>query len=306
MNSSPLVSVAIPAYKATYLRETIDCILNQTYKNIELIVVDDNSPYGIKDIVSQYNDERISYYRNPKNLGKGNPVPNWNKCLSYAKGEFFCLICDDDLYAPDFIETMLGLADKFPDCHVFRARAHFIDKEGKETDKYSTPPEWESMDDYLWHAFKGFRSQTISEFFYRTKRIKECGGYAIIPLAWYADYLSIFEFSKEGGIASTYRTLVSFRLSGENISSQDNQNIITKIEATNEFVDKVTRLIHELPQTDFNRDYLVGLLHYRTRINTKWSLRHARIPLLLRIWSRKKELRVNSSTLFYALFHPLK
>lgn len=306
MSSSPLVSVAIPAYKATYLRETIDSVLSQTYKNIELIVVDDNSPNGIEAIVCQFNDERITYYKNSQNLGKGNPVPNWNKCLSYANGEYFCLICDDDIYAPDFIETMLSLVEKFPNCDVFRARARFIDRDGKETDKYAAPPEWESMDDYLWHTFKGYRSQTISEFFYRTRRIKSCGGYALIPLAWYADYLSIFEFSKEGGIASTYKTLVSFRLSGENISSQDDQNIITKIEATNVFVDKVTQLIKDIPQTEFNKDYLVGLLHYRTQINTKWSIRHASIALLWKIWRRKKELRVHSSTIIYALFHPMR
>ena len=306
MPSTPLVTVAIPAYKDKYLYDTIQCVVNQTYKNIEIIIVDDASPNDIESVVNKFNDERISYHRNAQNLGKENPAHNWNKCLSYANGEFFCLLCDDDIYSPTFVESMLNLADKFSDCSVFRARACFIDRNGNETDRYPAPPEWESMEDYMWHTFKGYRTQTISEFFYRTNRLRECGGYALLPLAWYADYLSIFSFASDGGIASTYMKLVSFRQSGDNISSQDDKNIITKIEATNDYVDAVTQLIRKIDTTDSERDYLVNLLYYRTGIHTKWSIRHAGVAELWKIWRRRKNLRIRPSLVLYALFHPLK
>lgn len=65
-----LVSIGIPAYKATYLKEAIDSVLNQTYTKFELIIVNDKSPENIEEIISTYNDKRIRYYKNEDNLGK--------------------------------------------------------------------------------------------------------------------------------------------------------------------------------------------------------------------------------------------
>ena len=129
MHKNELVSIVIPAYKATYLKETIESALQQTYSNIEVIVVNDKSPYDISSIVRSFNDRRIRYYENEENIGGKDLVAQWNRCLSYAKGEYFCLLCDDDIYTPTFVEEMLRLAEKYPNCNVFRGRAVVIDKE---------------------------------------------------------------------------------------------------------------------------------------------------------------------------------
>ena len=52
-------SILIPAYKETFLKECIDSILNQTYSDFEIIIVNDNSPYKLDDIIHTYNDSRI-------------------------------------------------------------------------------------------------------------------------------------------------------------------------------------------------------------------------------------------------------
>lgn len=85
-------TIAIPAYKSDFLKECIESILNQTFQDFELIIIDDASPYPIREIISQFNDPRISYYRNKTNSGAINVVDNWNKCLSLAQGEYFCLM----------------------------------------------------------------------------------------------------------------------------------------------------------------------------------------------------------------------
>lgn len=71
-----LVSIAIPAYKERYLAEAIDSALGQDYTNIELIIVNDHSPSDLKSIVKKYNDKRIKYYENKRNLGKRSIVNN--------------------------------------------------------------------------------------------------------------------------------------------------------------------------------------------------------------------------------------
>ncbi|MCF0195763.1 MAG: glycosyltransferase family 2 protein [Bacteroidaceae bacterium] len=302
----PLVSIAVPTYKPTFLREAVESLLSQTYSNLEIIVVNDRSPHDIDTIMSSFRDERIHYYVNEKNLGAENPAHNWNKCLSLAMGDFFCLLCDDDIYASDYVETMLSLAADNPRCNVFRARACYINREGKETDWYPSSPYFETSLDYMWHTFKGVRKQTISEFFYRTSHIKQCGGYALLPLAWYADYLSIFTLAMEGGIVSTYEKLVKFRLSGENISSQDDRNTITKIHATNQFIDAVVKLLAVNNVEKSLSDTLVALMLWHTNQNTKYSLEHAPRRVLWSLWRKSKRYRLRRSMIWKAFLHHKK
>ena len=62
-------SVTVPAYKAQFLSECIDSILAQTYKNFELIIVNDVSPQDLDSIVKRYDDPRIRYYKNKEATG---------------------------------------------------------------------------------------------------------------------------------------------------------------------------------------------------------------------------------------------
>jgi len=233
MSHSPLVSIAIPAYKATYLKQAIDSVLAQTFTDWELIIVNDKSPEPISEIVESYADYRIRYYVNETNIGNDDPAVNWNKCLSYARGEFFALLCDDDYYEPSFLEEMLALAAKYPNVSVFRSRTKLIDENNQVLDYYPSAPEWESCLDYLWHKVSIVRRQTISEFLLRRKHIVSLGGYAQLPKAWFADEISIYRFSEENGIASTNLFLARFRNSRLNISGHNNRNIRQKVEACN-------------------------------------------------------------------------
>jgi len=62
-------SVTVPAYKAQFLSECIDSILAQTYKNFEVIIVNDASPHDLDSIVKKYDDPRIHYYKNKVGFG---------------------------------------------------------------------------------------------------------------------------------------------------------------------------------------------------------------------------------------------
>ena len=76
---TPLVSFVLPAYKASWISEAIDSILAQTYHNIELIIVNDQSPEPIREIVAQYDDPRIRYYENEENIGGQEPCCSMGK-----------------------------------------------------------------------------------------------------------------------------------------------------------------------------------------------------------------------------------
>ena len=107
--SSPLVSVCIPTYRgAAFLAATIDSVLEQSYRNFELWILDDNSPDDTQAIVSRYPDPRIKYIRNTENLG---PERNWNRCLQLAQGEYFKLLPHDDLLAANCLDEQVSVLE---------------------------------------------------------------------------------------------------------------------------------------------------------------------------------------------------
>lgn len=218
-----LVSIAIPAYKDKYLSEAIESVLSQDYENIELVIVNDASPDDIDLIIDSYGDKRIRYYKNKKNLGKHGITNNWNKCLEYARGEYFVLLCDDDVLMPNFVSEMLKLVEKYPSCNVFHARKYIKHSNVNKLELEDMWPLFELGSDYCDHFFRGQRKHTVSEFLYRTDHIKKIK-YQNFPVGFYSDNVSLMLFSKDGGIVSSQEPLMIFRESDIHISSNPKYN----------------------------------------------------------------------------------
>ena len=109
MTSGPLVSVCIPTYRgAAFIRATIDSVLQQSYANLEVWVVDDKSPDDTEAIVRDIHDDRVRYVRNEANLG---PNGNWNRCLELASGTYYKLLPHDDLLAPGSIAEHVAILE---------------------------------------------------------------------------------------------------------------------------------------------------------------------------------------------------
>lgn len=281
-----MVSVLLPAFKAKYLSEAIMSVLSQTHEDFELIIVNDKSPEDLTSIVSLFDDYRIRYFINEENIGAKDLVANWNYCLSLARGEYFCLICDDDVYEPTFIEEMLSLANQYPHCNVFRSGVSIIDKNAKVYDYYPSSPSWESSEDYIWHVLRGYRCQTITEWFYRRDPILHQGGFVSFPLAWYSDFISIFKFSTEGGIASTAKRLVTFRMSGDNITSKHNMHTLKKMEAACLFENELADMIIS---NKYDKDILLSLLRKYMFKKKTYELGTCSFSDLIRLYHSRKE-----------------
>lgn len=297
-SEAPLVSVAIPAYKIDYLREAIQSVLSQSYSNFELIIVDDCSPNNITCLLDEFDDSRIKYFRNQRNLGSKDPSQNWNQCLKYSHGDFFCLLCDDDVYDKDFIEEMLTLASLYPECNVFRSRVKIVDEVcHKVIDFYPSSPSWESCEDYIWHVCKGKRCQTISEWMLRMQHIKACGGYFNLPYAWGADYVSIYRFALDGGIASTTKLLVSYRKSPKAISSQLDEKGLDKLRANYMRRQAVCSLVLDSPSS-FDFEKLIG---ERKIMEDMLLLTNMKFRDLLLVFSRRAKYEICLSTIVSAI-----
>ena len=104
MNIIPKISIVLPTYNgAAYVLQSISSCLNQTYKNIELIVVDDGSTDDTASIVRTIRDPRLYYLRNTHNMGLPRSL---NSGFSGTTGEFLTWTSDDNFYALDALEKM--------------------------------------------------------------------------------------------------------------------------------------------------------------------------------------------------------
>lgn len=105
-NSLKLVSIILPTYNGLdYLRQSIDSCLNQTYKNIELLIVDDGSGERTVQIIKSYNDRRIKYIRHKKNLGLPGAL---NTGFAASHGDYLTWTSDDNFYALNAIDKMVS------------------------------------------------------------------------------------------------------------------------------------------------------------------------------------------------------
>lgn len=107
----PLVSILIPVYnRKEYVVQAIKSALAQTYKNIEVIISDNNSTDGTWEVLEDWgmSDSRLHIFRNKKNIG---PVRNWKRCIDEAKGQYIKILWSDDWMEPTFIEKAINIFD---------------------------------------------------------------------------------------------------------------------------------------------------------------------------------------------------
>jgi len=238
----PLVSVGVPIVKSDFLEKCLNCIFHQTYSNIEVIIInnakDPQEGDKIETILTRFKDNKIRYFRNDTQLPI---IENWNKTLFLSNGSFFAILCDDDYWEPDFIETMMSLAMKYPGVNIFHSRCLIINENDEPIDITPICPEYEDVTDFIYHRIKGFRLQYLSDFFVRAGAIKGISGFFPVPDGWGSDDLTWFHLSLTGGIVYSSKTLCHYR---ENPASVTNtMKSKNKILATEIYINGIIDII---------------------------------------------------------------
>jgi glycosyltransferase involved in cell wall biosynthesis len=129
MTNVPPITVLLAVYNGqTYLREAIDSILNQTYRDFELLVIDDGSKDQTLPILREYEkrDPRVRLVSRP-NKGLTNTL---NEGLELARGEFLARMDADDLCLPTRFEKQIAYLREHPDCVLLGSRVLLMDPEG--------------------------------------------------------------------------------------------------------------------------------------------------------------------------------
>lgn len=223
-------SITIPAYKQKYLYEAIESCLAQTYKDFELIIVDDASPEDLKSVVDRCQDSRIRYYRNEKNCGALHVVDNWNICLGYTKGDYVICMGDDDRLLPNCLEEYSKLIDKYPDLDIYHGMTEIIDENGNVTNMQEARPEREGMYSMISGRLRNSRLQYIGDWLFKRTALEQLNGYVNMPMAWGSDDLTAYTIAKNKGVANTQIPVFQYRISSLTISNSGHYREKSKVQ----------------------------------------------------------------------------
>ncbi|GEM68186.1 hypothetical protein SMI01S_17920 [Sphingobacterium mizutaii NBRC 14946 = DSM 11724] len=245
-----LISFILPAYKSKFLNLAIESILNQDYSDFELVIIDDNSPENLFEIVSKFKDERIKYYRNQENIGGNDLVKQWNKCLEYANGDYLVLASDDDIYDKTFLSTGMKLISKYPKVDIIRSRVKLINEEGETIGIDGILEENCSQIEFVYAWLNGGFTVCMANYIMKTEAIRSIQ-FIQQPFAFGTDIITVFLLAKNG-LANYKEMLFCFRFSQIHLSS-DNSKMPVKIEATTKLFNKIKAISYLPPCNDIEK-----------------------------------------------------
>lgn len=182
MKDEILVSVIIPTYKRTvnYLSRAVDSVLNQTYRQIEVVVIDDSpDSYPERKAIAQYmadvqkKDSRVLYLQNEKNIGGS---LSRNRGIKACHGQYVTFLDDDDKYKPQKVEKQLQFMLE-QDCDMSFSNMIMYDNAGNVVD-FRSHTDIKSFDNTTLLRYHLTRKITgTPTFMYKTEKIREIGGF---------------------------------------------------------------------------------------------------------------------------------
>lgn len=217
----PLVSVVVPNYNyARYLEARMASVLNQTFADFEIILLDDASTDGSAELLRRYAaDSRVSHVVVNK-TNTGSPFTQWMKGIRLARGKYVWIAEADDLAEPDFLETCVAQAEQHEDVSICYAGSILIDAEGKVEPRDVN--HWGNRAQRKVSCFDG-KEYAARNLYWKNYIINASGvifrrEYALnladsdfVHMRYCGDWLFWFGMSMQGQVIEVYRNLNYFR-----------------------------------------------------------------------------------------------
>lgn len=229
MNNNPLVSVIIPVYNhEKYVQTAIKSIIDQTYQNIQLLVIDDGSKDSSYQKVMELKEEcekrfPKTYFETKANEGSR---ATYNKLIEKAEGKYIYLIASDDISKPQAIEKEVEFLENNPDYVLAVGNNEVIDSEGnlqdvptaKETLAKARKIKFESEDFGNYSTLFLIGNHIPNGYLVRKEIFDKCGKFTNdAPLE---DWWEMLQLSKYGKFKFIDEILFSYRIHGENTMLQ--------------------------------------------------------------------------------------
>lgn len=209
--TKPLVSVITPAYNAErFIGETIESVIKQTYKNWEMIIVDDQSTDNTIEIVKSYadRDSRIKFIQLEKNSGSAIAR---NTAMDYARGRYLAFLDSDDLWMENKLERQVAFMQENDIAFSFTKYVRMTE-DGKITNAISKAPERVGYSQLMKHCVIGCLTVMLDR--------EKIGEERMVNIRTRQDYVFWLTLTKKGFIAyGLPEVLAKYRLVKNSISS---------------------------------------------------------------------------------------
>jgi glycosyltransferase involved in cell wall biosynthesis len=212
----PLVSICMPVFNGErWLAEALDCLVNQTYRTLEILVLDNRSTDRTAAIVQRKaeRDSRIRYMLDDR---QRDPQAASTRLVAMASGRYCMIACDDDHWHPEFISTLVTELQGDPRLGMAFCNYDWIDEEGRSLVSVSIRPRpFRAEDSCLRNllVYLEFRNPLLTFGIFRTKWLQ-----AILPFTypdpdcwWNADNLYLLKFLARHRIVTVEQRLFSYR-----------------------------------------------------------------------------------------------
>ena len=207
----PEITVLMPAYNAArYIAEAIESVLQQTFANFELLIVNDGSTDTTVDVIKSFNDARIVLI----NRNNGGVAEALNTGLEYARADYIARFDADDICNPKRLETQYDFMRSNPEYHILGSAADYMDMAGNYVFNYQPPGHSNEHLQQLDYALCPFIHSTV---FYKKKSITESGGYDPNALG-FEDHLLWRNILKKGKVFNFSQSLIKVRLNPESVT----------------------------------------------------------------------------------------
>ncbi len=244
------VSVIMPAYNAEkYIGEAIDSILNQTYRNFELCIVEDCSTDRTRQVIKERNDNRIRYIQNDRNYGIAYST---NRGIAESDGVYIALLDDDDIAMPKRLASQVNYMKCHPEIDILGGKSIDIDADGRTIRHYQPPrnnPRY--IKAILLFQCMDFRNGTtmIRRQFWEENNLSYKNYYRGMQ-----DYRFFMEASKVGCISAINKVLLKWRLHDHNETLNQMQNYADERASLYEKIqkDSITMSGFRLDKEDFS------------------------------------------------------
>ena len=128
----PIVTVVVPAYnRVRYIERTVESVLRQTYPAVQLVVVDDGSTDGTRELLELYADRgQLTLLSHPNHENRGQSA-SINLGLEHATGDYLCILDSDDMFVPTKLEVQVRFLEAHPDIGLVYSNGHAVDQKDR-------------------------------------------------------------------------------------------------------------------------------------------------------------------------------
>ncbi len=247
-----------------HIIDSVNSVLNQTYNNFELHILDNNSSDGTLKWCRSIKDERVKVSVSENSLSIED---SWGRITNIDKCEFTVMFAHDDILLPDFLKNINGLINQYPDAKLYQTNGELVDEKGALIRKCQHIKEIETSKDYLEARFCGGRDVFGTGYVMRSESYDFHGGIPKFNKLSFADDALWLMLMGKGFKACCKTNSIQVRIHDNSMSATNPSNWFGFLEAIKQFSEFLEKFEKQYPlapslvnlKKTFFKNYLINI-----------------------------------------------